>query len=241
MSVTKFTPEQRAEFDRQREAMEEWFAPEELDPILEYFRYRNHLGWTVIKHPLVVSIGHADPMNKMMNTQLHEKRKAVRQARNEGNWDLYVWLHQRAWRVHAFQRIARHMTDAAYWELLGDIWVDSENIRENPKKWDRLLRSERGDRHAIMDRDEQRQFSELPDEVTIYQGHTVERHDGWSWTLQKSVAEWFATRFADLESSSPVLSTGKIGRENILAYFSRRNEEEVLVDRDLVKNLKVRA
>ena len=53
-----------------------------------------------------------------------------------------------------------------------------------------LLRSDRPERYAIMTENERAVLADLPDEVTVWRGDTDD--PGWSWTLKREVAEWFA-------------------------------------------------
>lgn len=63
--------------------------------------------------------------------------------------------------------------------------------------------------------------------VTIYQGVGSEKYlDGISWTLAKSKAEWFATRFTD----NGIVYSAKVKSKDILYYISERGEEEIIVD-----------
>jgi hypothetical protein len=66
--------------------------------------------------------------------------------------------------------------------------------------------------------------------VPVFQGCTAARDDGWSWTTDRDVAEWFAYRFADLEGSDPVVRATLVPKGHIFAYFTRRHEHEVLID-----------
>lgn len=217
-----------------RAAMLDAFSPENLDPELQKYLYISDLGWHNIKHPLVYSIGHAPPLNKLMNKNLRDKKEAVAKAKAAGDWETVVWLHERPWRVHAFNKIKSKLPDERYWKLLGDIWVDSENIPQEVATWNRLLKSKRPGREYIMQLEERWAFTQLEDNLTIYQGHTTDRMDGWSWTLRRSTAEWFAKRFADIEDSKPVVSRGVARKSDVLAFFTRRNEDEVLINPDRV-------
>ena len=63
--------------------------------------------------------------------------------------------------------------------------------------------------------------------VTIYRGVGSEKYrDGISWTLAKSKAEWFATRFTD----NGIVYSAKVKSKDILYYISERGEEEIIVD-----------
>lgn len=81
-------------------------------------------------------------------------------------------------------------------------------------------------------------INDLSDEntVTIYRGVKVKNYRGLSWTVDRSVAEWFARRFGHNGDSCYVF-TGIINKKNILALFNSRNEKEVVCDYRKVKNI----
>ena len=222
--------------------MQEMVAnPVPLDPELAKYVYDQEdsvLG-PCVKHPLVYSMMHVPMFNKMVNESLRVKKIAVAEALKDEEWHSYVFLHERPWRVVAFQAIADRMSDADYWRLLSTIWTDSENIRENPRQWERLLKADRPDRHLIM-KDHEREALEAMDAVIpVYQGHTVRRHDGWSWTTDRWKAVWFGHRFADLEQSRPALTTGHVRKSDVIAFFTARGESEIVVPRGKVKGKEV--
>lgn len=68
--------------------------------------------------------------------------------------------------------------------------------------------------------------------VTIYRGTSalslVEARRGWSWTLSRDVACWFAMRFAK-ENGNPLVMRAKVRREAIIYYSNFRSEAEVLI------------
>lgn len=69
--------------------------------------------------------------------------------------------------------------------------------------------------------------SNLSGVVTIYRGVGSEKYrNGISWTLVKSKAEWFATRFTD----NGIVYSAKVKSKDILYYISERGEEEIIVD-----------
>lgn len=228
--MTTPTPEQMAKFAE----LAEFFAADPLDPELVTYSYEDDEGSVFIKHPLVFSIWHNESLNRMCNAQLKGKREACDKALDEGDWPHYVWLHERPYRLDAFLAVEWQMSDAEYWALLGDVWCDSENIREHPEEWPELLHADRGDRRLIMRDDEREEFDALPDTLTIWQGCTDQRDDGWSWTLDEGKAQWFANRFAMFEKAEPRLRKATCRKSDVVAYLTRRGESEILVDPELV-------
>jgi hypothetical protein len=205
-----------------------------LHPELERYCYESETFGMCIKHPMVFSMVHFPQQNAMVNAQLDYKLKARRKAMKAKDWHTYLFLHERPYRVDAFKRIKNRLSDEQYWDLLSDIWIDSENIRENSRVWERLLRDPRPGREWMMSDDDRLAFHTLPETIEVFQGHTDERHDGWSWTTNLATAEWFAHRFADLEQASPVVSYGTCSKDLVTAYLTGRNEAEILIDRRLV-------
>lgn len=117
-----------------------------------------------------------------------------------------------------------------YSEALADIWtlVEFPNIDVNVshKEFVRFFQMARKDR--LMDSDEYKVYKNLPEEITVYRGTGKgARHLlGLSWTLDYEKAKWFATRW----NKKGVIYKGKIRKEDVLAYFSRRNESEVVIN-----------
>lgn len=213
---------------------------EELHPDLEAAMQVTDFG-PMIHHKLVIAPFHVPQLNALVNRQYEHKLQEVGRAKGNGEWSHYVFLHERPYRVQAFQDLVDQglLKDDEYWPLLASMWVDSENIREFPHVWEELLQSDRRRKHTMMDEDELTAYACLPHTLTIYQGHTVDRDDGWSWTTDLAKAEWFAHRFSRLEGDAPLVSHGTVAKEHIHAYLLRRGESEVLVDPDHVTVTKV--
>lgn len=204
---------------------------EDLDPELAARKYVNDLGWTCIKHPLYISIMHIDQLNAIANRALREKRKAAEQYLKEKEWTGYIWIHERPFRLEALLRVIRDVPDDERGELVQSVWMDSENIREFPDEWAAILNGEYGTiKYGLMDEDEAAELAAMPETITIYQGCTDERDDGWSWTTRRDKAEWFAHYFAGPEHANPVLRVGRVERDKVLAYWTGRNEHEIVVD-----------
>jgi hypothetical protein len=67
--------------------------------------------------------------------------------------------------------------------------------------------------------------------LTIWRGasgcHPEDAGIGLSWTLNRRIACWFATRWGELD---PVVVRVEVPTSTVLAYIADRNEEEVIVD-----------
>jgi hypothetical protein len=222
---------------RSSDVWAEWTAPAELDSELAECIIEMQIG-PMIKHKYVNDI-YVPQMNARYNKQLAYKREAVEKTHTEQAWGTFIMLHERPWRFEALTEVADEMDDGVFWDAVRLVWMDSENIRQHQDEWDELLRSDRPGRENMMDDEEREALAVLPEMVEIYQGHTDERDDGWSWTTDRDKALWFARRFASMEGAEPELSTAMVHRDDIAAYLLGRGEHEVLVDPDLVALVQV--
>lgn len=204
--------------------------PADLLPMLEAAKVEFPLTGWFIKHPFVNQMYFGPKMHAAYNEQYKHKVIAVAAARFERRWNTFVFLHERPWRFEALTEIADEMTDAEFWALVSEVWQDSENIRQHQEEWDDLLRTARPGCEAMMNGEEREAFDALPDRITVWQGHTDERDDGWSWTTRRETAEWFARRFADLEDGIPIVTEAVVNKADVLAYLLGRSEFEILID-----------
>ena len=215
---------------------------EELDPELAEFMEYGRFGQS-IKHPLVYSIIHHDMLNARCNAVLRAKREALKEAEAEGKWSTYIWLHERPWRLHAFSEIQEEMDEADYWRVLGEVWTDSENIWQNEDEWRTYL--DPADRNCremfIMNEDDRAMLDMLPDRIKVHRGFTVDgRENGLSWTTDSIRAKWFARRFAVDEDECPRVATGWVSKADVIAHFNNRNESEIVVLPEDVKDMKIK-
>ena len=120
----------------------------------------------------------------------------------------------------------RKLKSHQYWQLLGEVWVNSENIWQNKQRWFKLLSSKAFDKDYFMNKADRRFFDKIPDELVVYRGYIpFQNEDGFSYTLVKEKAEWFANRFG---KDGKVL-TRKINKSEIFAFMNSRGEHEVII------------
>lgn len=201
------------------------YAPEPLNPELRDHIYEGRFG-QCIKHPLVISVPYFELLNKMLNEKLREKRAALHDALDKGKWASVIWLHERPYRVAAFWAIRKKMDDPTYWRLLQQVLIDTENQWQNKRRIRSLLTTKRrGSSHQMMDEEEQRAFDELPSLITIYRGCMSKNQRGFSWTLSRDRAVWFAKRF---DRTGPRVVSALIAKRDVLALLLGRGEQEVL-------------
>jgi hypothetical protein len=165
-------------------------------------------------------------MNSLLNRQLEERKKLSEDYLKEKDFSSYVFVHERPYRLWAFIKIKDKLDDKSYWELLSDIWIDSENIYQNQQTWKLLLKSKRSNKEFFMDKKERKSFNKLQEEITVYRGHDGKNEKGFSYTLSKEKAKWFAQRFNSQNSQIKELT---IKKEDAFALLMRRGEQEIII------------
>lgn len=120
--------------------------------------------------------------------------------------------------------------------LLGKFWTEEENpngdVNVPVSLSARWFKS--ADKQALMDEDEYEIYESLPETFTVYRGVTPGRNpDGMSWTRDLGKADWFSRRYGE-----GYVLEGVANKKDVLAFFSRRGEEEVVIEAKKVKNKK---
>lgn len=190
--------------------------------LVPYLDEHPELG-TILRHPLVYQV----PIwsNGSANKMYESKKKQIEKVLLKQDYKIYVWLHERPYRLTAFEEISNKLTDTKYWNLLSYIWTDTENSYADYKKWRSLFSSERSSKHYLMNEEEDQLLRSLPDEVIIYRGCQKNLNEnGLSWSLDKSKAEFFAYRF----NQKGIILEKKISKKDIIAVFTGRGEAEVI-------------
>jgi hypothetical protein len=198
---------------------------EDLHPELQRYLFASRIG-TSLKHPLVFDILYSPKMNALLNQQYKAKSEAAAAALKIKNWSHFVCLHERPWRLQAFQTINRKLDHQTYWEMLAGIWTDSENIWQNLQTWKRLFRSLRGQKHCFMTPEDRATLESLPSTITIHRGYVPGKNkDGISFSLSEERAVWFSKRF----SENGMVKTLTVKKEDVFAYMNVRSEQEIIL------------
>jgi hypothetical protein len=209
-------------------------ALERLDPDLLPYVCQGGLRDPLLHHPLVIQ-GYAEAQNKSINDLYHHKKQACEAARASGDWSQFIDLHERPYRCSAFKAVMDQMTDTEYWTLLGDIYTDSENLSQWSADLRTLLGSPRAEREQFMpeaDRDELGKIVARGWEITAYRGYSMRKLRGWSWTVSKARAVWFARRSTDRGAR---VAEATVRTVDIIAYLGERGEQELVLDPTRIK------
>lgn len=216
--------EQAAKFMRM--AMSNEPLHDDLDPYLGAIDGTNMMA---LRHPLVYSVPYTGA--GLPNHTYKIKREAEAEFLKNAQYVKVVWLYERPYRFWKFSEFADLFTDEEYWELLGSIWTDSENIHESKFWWHAALSSDRPGRELLMSEDEREAYDALPDTITIYRGCKIGlNEDGLSWTTDLARARWFANRFGGDDEYRGAVRTATVKKEDVVALFNGRGECEVVIN-----------
>jgi len=211
------------------------FKEESLHEALTPYLVEDEFFGKILKHPLVFSLPYHELENHRINMQYTAKSEAVEKAIAEGNYHTAIYLHERPYRLDAFEQLESEIPDDQYWQLVVSLWTDTENAWQNIDTWKYYWDNDHPNRlENVMEEDELKVYNELPQTVTIYRGYHVDSQlSGLAWTLDRKKAEWFAKRFSHKE---PKIASTTIDKSLIKAYLTARNEEEIIVDPETFVN-----
>ena len=196
----------------------------------------------VLKAPLVFMVPYLPVMAPLANEMYRAKTEGIRRAEAERNWHKIVWLHEKPYRLRAFLSIRDRLSDQEYWEALGSIWIETENLHEDQEQWLQALTAHRpGRTRWLMDDADRATLAKLGEDVTIYRGFA--RPGGYrapSWSLSRSRAKFFANRAAltSPERQGP-LATTRLPKSQVLAYTNGRGEHEIILDPATLRTVSV--
>lgn len=134
------------------------------------------------------------------------------------------------------ESIKEYLSEKDFARILADYWA-AYGIMDAPKtKF--LYWFQEADKSYLMSKREQKKFNALPEKVTIYRGvNNPEYKYGFSWTLDKRMAYWFANRY---ESKECYVYECIVDKKDLICYFEIRNEKEVLIDPLVLKNYAIK-
>ncbi len=207
----------------------------ELDRELAAYLEEGGKTYAMIRHPYVYAVPFFETEEEVqrLNAALKSKRAAIETALGEKDYNRFVFLHERPYRVHAFQEIALELSDVAYWPMLREIWSDSENVFQNHMLWWEMLTSPRKKRNLFTACEDRSAFKKQPSTLAIYRGTTdLEMNGhylGFSWTLSEDKARWFASRF-NKENENPIVARAKVAKKDVIGFVKGRGEEEIVVE-----------
>jgi hypothetical protein len=211
---------------------------EELCPELKASLFKNErLGMEYINHPFYCNLLHIPAENAMANQALKEKRRIFDEAVKEGNWVLAIDLIiEKPFRVEYLLKYQSKIPDDQYWELLRFVWSGVENLWQYKGLIHLLFKGrDKGTIREMFHEDDLPYWDTLPGAITIYRGCTLRNKMGWSWTLSKKTAKWFANRFWQ---KRPRVYWAVVPKDSCICYINSRDEQEVIINPSLLTDIK---
>jgi hypothetical protein len=134
---------------------------------------------------------------------------------------LFDVLNEKDKAVDVFIENRYRLSDQCYWEMLRTMWI-ANGKGKYLLMFRQMFQTKRPFKKFLMTVEEEAVFNALPDPVTALRAVAVE-DEGISWTLSKEFAEQYAKhlRRTIVEKQFP--------KSRIVAYFNRRNEQEIIV------------
>lgn len=210
----------------------------------ELASYLIHDGPTAhLKHPIVQCDWYHPEHNERLNRWFESSSILLADAIAAKDWHTAIFLYQRGWRLDRFEHLATasehaaQMSDEDYWESLGFVIVDQEDCYRQRAYFSRLLvktKRSKALRHLLMTPEEKESLAAMPPLLPVYRGCQAFNKKGWSWTLAKDKAIWFSKR---CYRGTPLVLSGEVRKDDVLAYFTGRGESEILIAPNAVKVL----
>ncbi|WP_374928976.1 hypothetical protein [Kytococcus sedentarius] len=112
-------------------------------------------------------------------------------------------------------------------------WVEAELPSRCPEAWATIWRAvATADPARVMSRRERRALAALPPVVTAYRGFGGEGARGWSWTLERDMAEDFAVRYEEGIDAEARLCIAEVDTSAVIALLLLGDESELIIDPD---------
>lgn len=150
-------------------------------------------------------------------------------------------LFTKPYRLAFFSYISEYLDVVDFTKQLKEIWTENEFpalncsiINTELSSWFKCC-----DKDLFMSEVDRNYLDSLPDEVMIYRGVADDKYKmGYSWSLSRDKAEWFATRLT-FDGCNPALYSFKVKKSDVVAYLSSRGESEIIVLPETLANYKI--
>jgi hypothetical protein len=133
--------------------------------------------------------------------------------------------------ISLFKKHKKSFSDEEYWENLRDTYIIQDYNQIDYVELKKLFSSNRKFRENLMTVEEQNYLCNLPDLIRIYRGggeKELENGFGISWTLNKDIAQKFASIKRNLSLDKMVVHELKINKDKVVAFINSRDEEEII-------------
>lgn len=214
---------------------------EPLRSDLEEYIVEGRFG-EMFDHPLHREVIYKPERAGVINRIITEKERSLEEAWTENDMGSFVFWHDRPYRIDALRTAILEHGIEKLWPLVGNVWTDTNSVSHHLFEWHEIWqqaygpRGGRGHSLMVMSAKDRRAYKSLPETLLVYRGSGDENDAyAFSWTLDEKVAKWFAKRNRN-DDENPYLLTARVPKDIVLAYFSSRNESEVVLWPDYVSD-----
>lgn len=188
-----------------------------------------------VSHPFIeegvsFNLKTGEVVNLIEDEDALKKEKALRLKRMKNMSPLQIaFCVSKPYRMLYLSLVFPYLTKKERSEIMHEVWISVENINNNVNvsQMEILKMLRKCNSKYLMGQENYEVYEKLPDTFTVYRGlQENAQEDGLSWTLSKDVAEWFANRF---DNEGEVIEK-VIHKSEVIAYFSDRDEEEIVLD-----------
>lgn len=202
-------------------------------------------GFRMAQHPLYHTIWTHEDMDpppgisantvgkKWLRDLIAHKLEALENASANGNWESYVFIHERPWRVRTlyYLLLSGKVPSDKVPELIMAVWTDTEYPHQAYGMWQEIFASTSvAALNGTLDARERALRRQLPEMPTLYRGvgemRSEEAKRGFSWTLDRDKARWFAERFR--KGAGAVVEI-TVPKAELVGPLQCRGEEEMLI------------
>ncbi|KKK69153.1 hypothetical protein LCGC14_2936900 [marine sediment metagenome] len=120
------------------------------------------------------------------------------------------------------------LSPAAYWKLTRDVWTTSESLFADEDLIPTLLTHHPACARLFMNVAERRTLAAMPSPVPVFRGASPTNRNGYSWTLDRDTARFFARR--SVADEVGYVYEGRVDRDDVIGFLTGRNEVEIVVD-----------
>ena len=194
---------------------------------------------TIGEHQLPDNAGNIASEDQRQAEWQQQFEQARAEKLSSGRYGLYLCTFASHERLKAFTNIIPRLTDREYWQNLREVWTGAEVVLPDKQIWLRLLQWRRPEREHLMTESERVDLAAMPDTLEIWRGCGHESAvQGLSWTLDPAQAAFFTDYACGSKRQDIVGQSGTkrhhvkatCCKSDVLAYFTTRNESEIVVN-----------
>ena len=199
----------------------------------------------MIKHHFINTDYRSEPHKKdkengKMNEILRIRKARQREFLLKNDFESAAWSIEKPWRISWLNEnkelIVRKVGLSIYYQIISDVFTCFDNTHLNKHEILELIYFG-GNPLLMMNEVELIEFEKLPERIKVWRGvignTSISDVDllGCSWTLDYEQALWFTDRRRGFDVEEyPLIYGLTIKKDDVLSYFSRCNESEILID-----------